>query len=153
MRRPRICEWRTLSYSFLTACSLVILSDLTDGLRSVPGRLHTCKVAQSQYQKDLDQPLLSLKITRFFPKAQDLPKIHCLLHTPALIGCGPVLRRGESIPSLVDVAHAYPANTRFTSQSGGRSTPGKDRAMPNHRVGQGERLHEFCSTIIDSISD
>lgn len=131
---------------------LVILYDLTEGLRPVPGRLHTCKALQCQYQKDLDQPCSRLRLPDFSQSTRS-SQVHCLLHVPALISCGPVLRRGKSIPSLVDVAHAYPANTHFTSQSGGRSTPGKGRPMPNHGVGQGEHLHEFCSTTIDSISD
>lgn len=144
-----------LSYSLLTACSPVILSDLTEGLRPVPGRLQggTVPVSEGLRSTPALAFFLGKKIPRFFPKAEDLPKIRCLLRTPALIGCGSVLRRGKCIPRLVDVAHAYPANTHCTSQSGGRSTPGKGRAMPNHRAGQGECLHEFCSTMIDSISD
>lgn len=85
---------------------LVILSDLTEGLRPVPGRLHTCKALQSQYQKDLDQPLLSLKMTRFFPKHKifpsSLPPAHASSNRlwpcaekrekhPQPGGCGPCL--------------------------------------------------------------
>lgn len=73
-RRPRICEWRALSHSLPIACSPVILSDLTEGLRPVPGRLHACKVVQPQCQKDLDQPLLSLKITGFFSQSVRSPQ-------------------------------------------------------------------------------
>lgn len=87
------------------------------------------------------------------PRSKTPPQIHCLLPTPAPFGRGPVLRSRTSTVAWCSPGLPCPCHSPFTSQGGGRGTPGKGRAMPNHRVGRGECLHKRCSTVIASVTN
>lgn len=124
-RRPHTCSWKSSSTQGGTV--------LGSGLRSAPALLQTV------------------------PEAKHLPK--STASCPCQLPLAVALCWGAGRAPWPDAAQASPpglpcpCHSPFTSQGGGRSTPGKGRAMPNHRVGRGECLHKRCSPAIASVTN
>lgn len=107
---------RTLPSSFPTAWAHLIS-------QTVPGRLHTWEVAQGLRSTP------ALAHWCFFPKPKLSPR------SPAPAGRAQCWGEGAA---PTDRGECGSCQHPQTSQRGAGSTPGKGRAMPNHREGWGE---------------